>query len=74
MDRKRRRAIADSNTDANNYPDTQCYTDSYAYRDTAAYSDAQGSPHTEAAPNCFSSSIRLRRSSSKTGVVAIIPP
>ena len=73
MDRKRRRTGADSNTDANSYADTNCHGHSHAYRNAAAYSDAQESSHTETAPNCLSSSIRLRRSSSNTGVLAKIP-
>ena len=44
----------------------QCHSDSYPYRDTAAYSDAQESSHTATTPDCLSSSIRLRQSSSNT--------
>ena len=73
MDRKRWRAGADSHTDANSYADTNCHGHSHAYRNAAVYSDAQESSHTEAAANCFSSSIRLRRSSFNTGVRAEIP-
>ena len=73
MDRKRRRPGADSNPDANSYADTNCHGYSHACRNAAVYSDAQESSHTEAAPNCFSSSIRLRRSSFNTGVLAEIP-
>ena len=75
MDRKRRRTNPDSHPDCdcNTDRDAFSHTDRYPCRDAAAYADAQESSHTEAAPNCFSSSIRLRRSSFNTGVLAEIP-
>ena len=46
MDRKRRRTIADTNSDSNRHRKSNSIHAAYRY--AASHSDAQGSPHTTA--------------------------